>query len=87
MTISVRCFHVLDNKPEPEYRHRTQTYMRNAKQWGYDSIETEYIGLKWYGNGNGHVTFMRPDLVEKLNRIVAAHFPFHIPQDNKETRI
>ncbi len=77
-----RAFHVLDGKPAPEYRHSLTAQLNLVKR-DQTTLETPYMKLKWYGNGNGHITFTRLDLVEKLNKIIAAHFPFHIPQDNK----
>ena len=80
----VRCFHVFDNKPEPEYSQCTRNLMSAAKRAGQDFLETEYIHLKWYQNGNGHVTLLRPDLVEKLNRTLFRHFPAHLAHDQYE---
>lgn len=34
-----------------------------------------YFHLRWFKNGNGHLTFSRPDLVEAMNRILAKHYP------------
>ena len=79
----IRCFHVLDGKPIPEYRHSIRNQIHKFRFEGEDTIENEYVFIKMYGNGNGHVTFKRLDLVTKLNEIVARHFPFHIPHDNK----
>ena len=73
-----RCFHLLDGKPEPEYRHSISHVDRRESLF-----ENEYLTLKLYKNGNGHVEFKRLDLVEQLNETIARHFPFHIPQDNK----
>jgi hypothetical protein len=42
-------------------------------------LETPYFSLRWFGNGNGHVTFTRPDLVERLNGILARHQPNALP--------
>ena len=35
--------------------------------------------LRTHKNGNGHITFTRLDLVEKLNHILAIYYPFSIP--------
>lgn len=79
-----RAFHVLDGKPVPEYRDGITNQLSNARHNGLQPIDTDYLSIKLYRNGNGHVTFKRMDLVEQMNKIVARHFPFHIPQDNKQ---
>lgn len=74
-----RCLYLLDGKPEPEYRHSIAAIKPDL-----DFFENDYLTVKFYGNGNGHVTFLRLDLVKQLNEIIARHFPFHIPHDNKK---
>lgn len=78
-----RAFHVLDGKPVPEYRDGLANQISKSRH-GLQPIDTDYLSIKLYQNGNGHVTFKRLDLVEQCNKIVARHFPFHIPQDNKK---
>ena len=39
----------------------------------------DYLRIKLFKNGNGHVTFLRPDLVARLNRILAKHCPGALP--------
>lgn len=83
----VRCFRVLDNKPEiADYKQTIQSQTSNLQyqHGGQSVIENEYLTIRLHKNNNGHVTFKRLDLVEKLNKIIARHFPFHIPQNNKE---
>lgn len=41
--------------------------------------ETAYLSIRTFKNGNGHVTFKRPDLVEKMNKIIAKHYPGALP--------
>lgn len=72
-----RVFHLLDGKPEPD--HRTGW---NRKLWGLHhggsrpaDVEDDYMRVRVFGNGNGHVTFKRLDLVDELNRILAKHHP------------
>ncbi|ONZ24329.1 hypothetical protein A8F44_22135, partial [Burkholderia cenocepacia] len=31
--------------------------------------------LRWFKNGNGHLTFKRADLVDRMNLILAKHYP------------
>ena len=59
-----RCFHVLDGKPGPEYQQGACAALRSAiQQPGVSQVETDYFLIKWYGNGNAHIRFRRPDLV------------------------
>ena len=37
--------------------------------------ENDYFSIRLFKNQNGHVTFTRPDLVTRLNLIIAKHFP------------
>ncbi len=69
----LRFFHVMDKKPEPDHRHTVSSaigYYCDAK-----TIETDYFSIRTFKNGNGHVTFKRPDLVEAMNSILARHYP------------
>lgn len=42
-------------------------------------VENEYLQIRVYKNGNGHVTFKRPELVDRMNLIIAKHFPGALP--------
>ena len=70
-----RVFHVLDGKPEPD--HRNGWYNRFCG--GKRESESDYMAGKRFKNGNGHMTFKRPDLVDKLNEIVARHYSGALP--------
>lgn len=39
----------------------------------------EYFTVRTYKKGSAHVTFTRPDLVEKVNDIIARHYPGALP--------
>ena len=70
-----RCFHVLDGKPAPEYQQGICAAIRTelAKREGNEAA-TEYFTVRWFQNGNAHLRFKRQDLVEKANKLIAAHF-------------
>jgi hypothetical protein len=77
-----RVFHVLDGKPEPD--HRTGIYsMMSGAGLVYTGrtgqVENEYLTIKTFKNHNGHITFKRLDLVEKMNKIIASHYPGTLP--------
>lgn len=73
----VRVFSVLDGKPEPDHRSAMYMHLSNAsmkrplKRW----IDLDYFEIRWFKNGNGHLTFKRPELVEKINKIIAKNYP------------
>lgn len=71
----VRAFCILDGKPEPDHRLGTYALVSNARQARLTEAEHAYFHLRWFQNGNGHLTFARADLVERMNRILAKHYP------------
>ena len=78
----MRVFHVIDGKPEADHRHGcyalVSAAMREQQEWPKNA-ENDYIAVRLFRNENGHVTFKRPDLIDKLNRIIAKHFPNALP--------
>ncbi|MRS99701.1 DUF4942 domain-containing protein [Ralstonia pickettii] len=71
----MRVFHVLDSKPEADHRAGVYYLISHARQQRQAQAENDYLHLRWYKNGNGHLTFKRPDLVDKMNQIIAKHYP------------
>ena len=78
----MRVFHVFDGKPEADHRQGCSVLINDATraQHGWPkSAENEYFSLRLFRNNNGHVTFKRPDLVDRLNQIIAKHYPNALP--------
>lgn len=79
----VRVLAVLDGKPEPDYRGGIYSALTKSGAMGWPTkpgiAETEYLSIKHFKNHNGHVTFKRLDLVEKMNLIIAKHYPGALP--------
>lgn len=79
----LRVFHVCDGKPEAD--HRRSTYhliaeaMRATDIWP-KLAANDYFSVRLYKNQSGHVTFLRPDLVTRLNLIIAKHYPGALPE-------
>ncbi|CNK33292.1 z1226 protein [Yersinia frederiksenii] len=72
-----RMLYLLDGKPVPDNRGdisvRLMEYIRdNPRQQSY---EDELLGIRYFQKGTAHVIFKRLDLVEKMNDIVAKHYP------------
>lgn len=68
-------FSVLDGKPEPDHWHGMSSLISDAQRQRKTEAEHDYFHLRWFKNGNGHLTFTRADLVEKMNLILAKHYP------------
>lgn len=68
----IRVFHVLDGQPEPDHRQGVYYLISDARS---TEAENTYFHLRWYKNGNGHLTLKRPDLVDQMNQILAKHYP------------
>lgn len=71
----LRVLHVLDGKPEPDHRAGVYYLISHARGQRQVEAENAYLHLRWFQNGNGHVTFKRADLVDKMNTILAKHYP------------
>ncbi|GAB7535747.1 DUF4942 domain-containing protein [Burkholderia sp. 3C] len=71
----IRVFSVLDTKPEPDHRHGAYPLISDAQRARQMEAENDYFHLRWFKNGNGHLTFKRPDLVNTMNQILAKHHP------------
>ena len=71
----LRVMHVLDGVPQADHRHAMASAIWDAQLHGQTRFENEYMELKWFKVGTGHVRFKRMDLVARLNGIVAKRHP------------
>jgi hypothetical protein len=79
----MRVFCLLDRKPEPD--HRQGAYYRlDAHKLAIADFDG-YFTVKTFKNGNGHLTFLKPDLVDKMNQIIAKHYPGALPPGKEES--
>lgn len=72
-----RVMHVLDGKPEPDYMQGLTATLRasiSPIQSRPATVETPYFRARWFANGNAHLWFLRDDLVDKANKIIAEHY-------------
>jgi tetratricopeptide (TPR) repeat protein len=65
-----RVLFVLDGKEPPSFSTSVAEKVTFAKH-GASSVETDYLDLRWFKNGNMHITIKRADLVERINAILA----------------
>lgn len=76
----IRVMSVLDGKPEPDHRHGSY-YTLKAAGWPKNGPATlhDMLSVRGFKNGNAHVTFLRTDLVDAMNKIIAKHHPNVLP--------
>ncbi|WP_313683355.1 DUF4942 domain-containing protein [Pantoea sp.] len=72
-----RMLFLLDGKPIPENRGdvttRLMDHVRDSPS--KDAYEDAFFNIRYYQKGTAHLTFKRLDLIEKMNDIIAKHFP------------
>ncbi len=72
-----RMLFLLDGKPIPDNRSdistRLMEHIRDNPT--KESYEDALFNIRYFQKGTGHITFKRPDLKEKMNDIVAKHYP------------
>lgn len=71
----MRIFHVIDNKPEQDHRNGMYYAISNANNAKLKEFDNDYMHIKWYKKGTGHITFKRLDIIDQMNRILAKHYP------------
>lgn len=71
-----RIMAVYDGKPAPD--HRALSIQLDAIR-GTGKVETPYFTCNLFRNGNLHVRFTRPDLVDKVNGVLAKHYGAVLP--------
>jgi len=73
-----RCLCLLDNRSVLKYDESISALInkQDYRNDGYQRVEgeTPYFHFKQYKNGNVHLRFARPDLIERCNQIVAAFY-------------
>ena len=76
-----RVFYLLDGKTIPDNRHDVSIqFMDFVRDNPHQQIfEDELFTIRYFQKGSGHITFKRLDLVDKMNDIVAKHFPGMLP--------
>ncbi|MJK45495.1 DUF4942 domain-containing protein, partial [Salmonella enterica subsp. diarizonae] len=76
-----RMLMILDGKPVPDNRadvtRRLGDHIHENR--GSNSYEDGMFKIKYFQKGTAHITFRRPELVDKLNDIIARHYPGMLP--------
>lgn len=72
-----RMMMLIDGKPIPDNRadvtRRLGDHIHENRH--SNSYEDEMFTIKYFQKGTAHITMKRPDLVDKLNDIIAKHYP------------
>src|SRR5690606_6766410 len=76
-----RMLMLLDGKPVPDNRadvtRRLGDHIHENRH--SNRYEDEMFAIKYFQKGTAHITFKRPELVDKLNDIIARHYPGMLP--------
>jgi hypothetical protein len=80
-----RAMHLLGGRPEPDHRVSVNSRLWDERRkhgacapWSGE-LTDEYLRIRLWKNGNAHIAFLRQDLVDEMNRILAKHFPNALP--------
>ncbi|TBL65133.1 DUF4942 domain-containing protein [Hafnia alvei] len=76
-----RMLMLLDGKPIPDNREDVTRRLGNHIHENRHSnhYEDEMFAIKYFQKGTAHITFKRPELVDKLNDIIAKYYPVMLP--------
>lgn len=75
-----RMLNLLDGKPVPENRNDLSVRLDAHICKQHASVyEDEYVEIRYFQKGTGHIIFKRSDLIDKMNGIVARYFPATLP--------
>ena len=73
-----RMLHLLDGKAIPDNRggvtSRLYEHIRANSQMAKD-YQDDYLHIKYFMKGSAHLAFRKPALIDKMNDIVAKHYP------------
>jgi hypothetical protein len=70
-----RVFCILDGHKEPDHRDGIASQMQTACANNDTQWTGPYFAIKWYKKGTGHVTFLRSELVTRMNQLLAKRYP------------
>ncbi|CNI79689.1 z1226 protein [Yersinia pekkanenii] len=77
-----RMLYLLDGKPIPDNRgdvtNRLMEHISDNPT--KDVYEDEFFSIRYFQKGTAHLTFKRPELTERMNDIIAKHYPGMLAQ-------
>lgn len=72
-----RVFYVLEGRRPPQGYYAGSVGLLEAdevKRGEVTTVESDYFRLRKFGNGNLHIWFLRQDLVERVNKMLAEYY-------------
>lgn len=71
-----RMLFLLDGKSIPDNRGDISTRLMDhiSLQKASQLYEDDYFNIRYFQKGTGHLTFKRPELIDKMNDIIAKHY-------------
>ncbi|WP_422526077.1 DUF4942 domain-containing protein [Serratia fonticola] len=78
-----RMLHLLDGKPLPDNRGDVTVRLYehiSANRQMTQVYEDEYFSIKYFMKGSARLTFKKPALMDKMNDIIAKHYPGVLPE-------
>ena len=77
-----RMLFLLDGKPIPDNRGDISTRLMEhiRDNPAKEAYEDEFFSIRYFQKGTAHLTFKRPELIEKMNDIITKHYPGMLPK-------
>lgn len=73
-----RVFSILDGRPKASFTSALYAIEQSRRGGSYGPkqsyVETDYFRIRGFKNGNAHLWFVRDDLVEKVNKLLAEYY-------------
>lgn len=80
---------LMDGKPVPDNRadisRRLGDHIHENRH--SNRYEDEMFAIKYFQKGTAHITLRRPELADKLNDIIARHYPEALPTKSWGARL
>lgn len=72
-----RMLHLFSGKPIPDNRENITIHLDEHIQsvQGKEDYEDEMFSIRYFKKGSAYITFRKPELVDRLNDIIAEHYP------------
>ncbi len=76
-----RMLHLFSGKPIPDNRENITIHLDDhiRSVQGKECYEDEMFSIRYFKKGSAHITFRKPELVDRLNDIIARHYPEMLP--------
>jgi len=78
----MKAFCILDGKTIPDVRSGAGcAFQEHVSRYDMNNplFEMPYFTIRYFKKGSGHISFTRPELAERMNDIIARHYPGALP--------